>query len=75
MGALPPLSFTKVARFERNRALVLTPTKNIRPRAMGHLALGPSLRQHPCWLGRVFCLRFGALERSFCAHHTRQLHR
>ena len=76
MGVLPPNPC-----FERNRAFVLTPTKNIRPRAMGHtraeyksVPWGPSLRQYPCWLGHVFCLRFGTLERSFCAHHKRRLH-
>ena len=49
--------------------------KTLAPALWGILPWGPSLRQHPCWLGRVFCLRFGALERSFCAHHKRRLHR
>ena len=49
-GASPPCP-----RFERNRALVLTPTKNIRPRAMGHpalwsLASPPSLLARACFL-------------------------
>ena len=48
--------------------------KTFAPALWGILPWGPSLRQHPCWLGRVFCLRFGALERSFCAHHKRRLH-
>ena len=48
--------------------------KTFAPALWGILPWGPSLRQHPCWLGRVFCLRFGALERSFCAHHRRQRH-
>ena len=50
LGVLPPNPC-----FERNRALVLTPTKNTRPRAMGHPALGSlaspaSLLARACFL-------------------------
>ena len=31
--------------------------KTFAPALWGILPWGPSLRQHPCWLGRVFCLR------------------
>ena len=54
--------------------------KTFAPALWGILPWGPSLRQHPCWLGRVFCLRFGVPvpgtgpQRSFCAHHKRRLH-
>ena len=51
MGALPPRP-----RFERNRASILTPTKNIRPRAMGHPALG-SLASPASMLARA-CFLF-----------------
>ena len=54
--------------------------KTFAPALWGILPWGPSLRQHPCWPSRVFCLRFGVPvpgtgpPRSFCAHHKRRLH-
>ncbi len=50
LGVLPPNPC-----FERNRASILTPTKNTRPRAMGHPALGSlaspaSLLARACFL-------------------------
>ncbi len=54
--------------------------KTFAPALWGILPWGPSLRQHPCWPSRVFCLRSAypcraqARARSFCAHHKRQRH-
>ncbi len=57
MGGLPRRLLEKWPALNAGGRLSSLQQKTPRPRARGHPAQNPSLRQHPCWLGRVFCLR------------------